>query len=89
MLATNTLLATLYCAGCGKEVKAYKEDDLLLRVMNAHALDLDVAKLGANSVGSIASAGGGLRCMMWGKLPWVLARQPTGPTAARGGMRRH
>ena len=59
MLATNTLLATLYSAGCGKEVKAYKEDDLLLRVMNAHALDLDVAKLGANSVGSIASAGGG------------------------------
>ena len=59
MLATNTLLAALYSAGCGKEVKTYKDDDLLLRVMNAHALDLDVAKLGANSVGSIASAGGG------------------------------
>jgi len=57
-LATNSLLNALATSGCESELKALDADTLLMRVMNANATDVEVARACAGTMGTVSGEDG-------------------------------
>lgn len=58
-LATNSLLSSLAASGCGGELKKLDTDALLMRLMNANATDVEVARACAGTMGAVSGENSG------------------------------